>query len=229
MIDLSATIEAMKAAGLTDAEIVRSLACLRNDGNVPRDGMGTLGVTPVATQPTTSAMRKRRWRAKRKAEKDAAANRLSLPVPEERPVHVPRDAGGKGVIPLNPKDSEEGKESKNARARGTRLPPEFVPDATCEAAARELKFTKADWKRWFEEFRDYWTGVPGAKGVKLDWQATARNSIRRYAERRPYGKSTHQTDMAAAFDNLERKIGEHSGPRDGAGGPEPPDDSGLSY
>lgn len=35
--------------------------------------------------------------------------------------------------------------------------------------------------------------------------------------------------MASAFHNLERKIGEHSGPSDGAGGPEPPDDSGLSY
>ena len=35
--------------------------------------------------------------------------------------------------------------------------------------------------------------------------------------------------MASAFDGLQGKIGEHSGPRDGAGGPEPPDDSGLSY
>lgn len=36
----------------------------------------------------------------------------------------------------------------------------------------------------FEQFRDYWRGVPGAKGVKADWPATWRNSCRRENERR---------------------------------------------
>lgn len=29
-----------------------------------------------------------------------------------------------------------------------------------------------------DEFRDYWTAVPGAKGCKLDWLATWRNRVR---------------------------------------------------
>ena len=28
-------------------------------------------------------------------------------------------------------------------------------------------------------FVDYWAGISGAKGVKADWQATWRNSVRR--------------------------------------------------
>ena len=29
-----------------------------------------------------------------------------------------------------------------------------------------------------EKFRDYWIGVPGARGTKLDWPATWRNFVR---------------------------------------------------
>jgi hypothetical protein len=40
-----------------------------------------------------------------------------------------------------------------------------------------------------DEFVDYWRGVPGAKGLKLDWIATWRNRMRelekRSAERLP--------------------------------------------
>lgn len=38
-----------------------------------------------------------------------------------------------------------------------------------------------------ERFCDYWRGVPGAKGRKLDWPATWRNWMRKAAEyqRRP--------------------------------------------
>ncbi len=32
-------------------------------------------------------------------------------------------------------------------------------------------------------FRDYWIAVPGAKGCKLDWQATWRNWVRKECER----------------------------------------------
>jgi hypothetical protein len=35
-----------------------------------------------------------------------------------------------------------------------------------------------------EAFCDYWRGIPGAKGRKLDWVATWRNWMRREHERR---------------------------------------------
>lgn len=39
--------------------------------------------------------------------------------------------------------------------------------------------------RVLEEFRDFWAGMPGARGVKQDWEATYRNRIRQVAERQP--------------------------------------------
>lgn len=34
-----------------------------------------------------------------------------------------------------------------------------------------------------DNFRDFWIAVPGAKGLKLDWEATWRNRIREVASR----------------------------------------------
>lgn len=70
---------------------------------------------------------------------------------------------------------------ESARKRGTRLPDDWTPSD--------------DLKRWTLEtcpglngaataakFRDYWHGVAGAKGVKLDWDGTWRNWCRREYE-----------------------------------------------
>ena len=174
------------------------------------------------TAPMTPAERARRYRENRRS---GGAEPSQPPVTETVT-----------ISPTPPKNNtlsqtgiEEGKKEVSARPRGTRLPAEFVPDETAEALARELKFTNGDWKQSLQEFRDYWAGVPGAKGCKLDWQATFRNSIRRFAERRHHGRNSNQSAMAAAFDNLERKIGGHRSPDDGAEGLEREDPSGLAY
>lgn len=52
-------------------------------------------------------------------------------------------------------------------ARGTRLPPDWKPRP--EDPHNEAELAK---------FQDYWAAVAGAKGVKLDWDATWRNWIR---------------------------------------------------
>ncbi len=61
--------------------------------------------------------------------------------------------------------------------RGTRftletLPPEWV--AECNRIDPEL-----DPQKVFEDFKDYWVALPGAKGRKSDWLATWRNWLRR--------------------------------------------------
>ena len=61
--------------------------------------------------------------------------------------------------------------------RGTRftletLPPEWV--AECDRIDPEL-----DPQKVFDDFRDYWIALPGAKGRKSDWLATWRNWLRR--------------------------------------------------
>lgn len=61
--------------------------------------------------------------------------------------------------------------------KGNRLPESFTVDESMKAwASRECP--GLDVNRITEGFRDYWKGVPGAKGRKLDWQATWRNWLR---------------------------------------------------
>ena len=43
----------------------------------------------------------------------------------------------------------------------------------CAATRPELRPEQV-----FERFRDYWRGVPGQRGTKLDWEATWRNWVR---------------------------------------------------
>jgi uncharacterized protein YdaU (DUF1376 family) len=62
--------------------------------------------------------------------------------------------------------------------RGTRIPDDFEPDASCQAVAEELLFNAPESQREFEKFVDYWKAKPGRDGIKLDWQATFRNWLR---------------------------------------------------
>ncbi|MBO9555566.1 hypothetical protein [Cellulomonas sp.] len=73
-------------------------------------------------------------------------------------------------------------ETKPARPRGTRVPEPFpiTPDMV-EWARTETP--GIDHRAVTERFVDYWRGVPGSKGVKLDWPATWRNWLRREHER----------------------------------------------
>ena len=64
---------------------------------------------------------------------------------------------------------------KESRTRGSRLPDDFQPgEGTPEQIAEQLPI-----------LRDYWIAQPGQKGVKLDWQATWRNWLRRASTPRP--------------------------------------------
>lgn len=67
--------------------------------------------------------------------------------------------------------------------RGTRLPADFEPDASCQAVAEELLLTAPQSQAIFAEFTDHWKSAPGQRGVKLDWQATFRNWLRNNAHK----------------------------------------------
>ena len=84
---------------------------------------------------------------------------------------------------------------------------------TCHALAEELRYTVEESRQAFDNFRDYWRAVPGAKGRKLDWQATFRNWLRNNHNRKaPRNGSNQQTpsraDKFAELDALiESKFG----------------------
>lgn len=65
-------------------------------------------------------------------------------------------------------------------SRGTRLPAGWTPSGETQVWARSNGAADPCGKV-LDEFRDYWAGVPGARGVKLDWDATYRNHVRRVA------------------------------------------------
>ena len=66
-------------------------------------------------------------------------------------------------------------------ARGTRLTIVALPqDWAAECKGIDARLNAAD---IFDRFRDYWTGVPGAKGLKIDWFGTWRNKCRAERDR----------------------------------------------
>jgi hypothetical protein len=68
---------------------------------------------------------------------------------------------------------------KRERAtRGSRLTPDWLPSADSVAKAK-TDAPHVDHKAEHASFVDYWVAVPGARGLKLDWEATWRNWMRR--------------------------------------------------
>jgi hypothetical protein len=66
--------------------------------------------------------------------------------------------------------------------RGSRLPDGWMPSPGVASAIRE-ECPGVDLTKEHRKFADYWKGVPGARGVKLDWDATWRNWMRNACER----------------------------------------------
>ena len=70
------------------------------------------------------------------------------------------------------------KPKRQATDKGSRLSITELPDdwkAFAEQEASDL-----DPQRLFENFKDYWTGLSGAKAIKKDWTATWRNFVRSF-------------------------------------------------
>src|SRR5581483_11478678 len=63
------------------------------------------------------------------------------------------------------------------------------------------------------KFRDHWKQQPGSKGVKLDWNATWRNWVRRAAEYAGGRNGTAQVRPDKSLtDSIRRELAELEGP-----------------
>ena len=69
------------------------------------------------------------------------------------------------------------------KSRGFRLPIDWHPGSDWLQFTRKEGLNDDDAKRELENFRDYWAGIPGSRGTKLDWPATWRNRVREVASR----------------------------------------------
>jgi|HubBroStandDraft_6_1064221.scaffolds.fasta_scaffold13410_8 hypothetical protein len=100
----------------------------------------------------------------------------------------------KEIPPIPPKENstpppvslrERGGDAQaRARVGGSRLPDEWAPSAALVAFAGDLGIAGQGFDEATAEFRDYWRGVPGQRGRKLDWDATFRNRLREAASRK---------------------------------------------
>ena len=95
--------------------------------------------------------------------------------------------GGQGLAePTTTATATSSKEDRSApgtvsRSRGSRVPDSFsITREMREWAAENVPLVNIDAK--LPEWMDFWRGVPGAKGVKLDWVGTWRNGMRKQQE-----------------------------------------------
>lgn len=74
--------------------------------------------------------------------------------------------------------TEKPKAGAGRTPNGSRLPDDWRPTDDDIAFALAER-PDIDWRTEAEKFRDYWHGMPGAKGRKATWKGTWRNWIRR--------------------------------------------------
>lgn len=109
------------------------------------------------------------------------------------------------------KKIEEPKPKRTTTDRGSRLTITELPDDW--KAFAEQEEPDLDPKRLFENFKDYWNGLSGAKAIKKDWKGTWRNFVRSFHnaedwKRRPMLKRapTHSSSRPGQF--VEKKQSE---------------------
>lgn len=103
------------------------------------------------------------------------------------------------------------KPKRQATDKGSRLSITELPDDWKDFAEQEEP--DLDPKRLFENFKDYWNGLAGAKAIKKDWKGTWRNFVRSFHnaedwKRRPMLKRapTHSPSRPGQF--VEKKQSE---------------------
>lgn len=103
------------------------------------------------------------------------------------------------------------KPKRQATDKGSRLSITELPDDW--KAFAEQEEPDLDPKRLFENFKDYWNGLSGAKAIKKDWKGTWRNFVRSFHnaedwKRRPMLKRapTHSSSRPGQF--VEKKQSE---------------------
>lgn len=123
--------------------------------------------------------------------------------------------GNEEVKGTSEKEDKKKKEKTGGYARGTRLPPDAQLTIGDLDFALALGMTEDQARKAWAEFVDYWIGVPGQRGTKLNWSATWRNRVRAVA-----GKSGASDGKAgnvvASADKLIARIADFDRPAPGS-------------
>ena len=182
--------------------------------------------------------RKRRYRAnKLKVNAKPKANDVGKSrenVPDIVPDIVPDNSKEScnlltSFLPIKEGIREVKKEPKSRNdalaKRGTRLSSAATLSNEDREFAFELGFDNPQIEKMWAEFVDYWSALPGQRGLKLSWTATWRNRVRQVTDRKPRGgnlpRPGSREDRQEKTYNAYQKLREYarSGPDDeGPGG-----------
>jgi hypothetical protein len=180
-------IAEMHGKGIPVEFIVSAVATLE-------EAMAARAVSTVSPVDTSTIDKRRAWDRERKRRQRASAMSTGNP---------PESAGSPpdtSCIIREKKEEaiqEEVKEKKESKrvARGTRIPPDFAIDDDDRAFAVALGIPPDKVEAETPQFIDYWSSVPGAKGVKLDWKATWRNRMRDLKKYQPTNRIGHARQL----------------------------------
>jgi len=146
---------------------------------------GSSGANPVESPEYRTLEKRRAWDRDRKArerEAEREAKRLSA----LSTGHPPESTGNRvekaDVCTVVLEDKEKGLSVKE-RKKGSRLLSNARVSDDDRAFAIENGIPENRVDAEWTEFVDYWIGVPGSRGVKLDWPATWRNRIRQISNK----------------------------------------------
>lgn len=181
----------------TRAEIITSLKDRLRDDPA---GMADLVDLLSAETPRSLRDEARREKDRKRAKRNYRRRKQTMSAPQADQDSPRRNMGTPRKSPTDsPLAVDSGKTKKEASRKGTRLGDgeEYRAGAREHAAACGLERFDHHW----DEFVDYWRGIPGQRGVKLDWPATWRNRGRTLLERqdRPKDKAPKYRNGLAAL------------------------------
>jgi hypothetical protein len=169
------------------ADIERVVVALEELGRLHAGSVAKWGDRQF--QSDRSAERQKRYRDKRVAQRDVH--------PEEGNNVTVTAASRHGDAPETETETETEDKNRNLAvsakkpagsksSRGSRLSANYQLPEQDSTYAAEIGVPSDQTAKQFERFRDYWTAKAGKDGVKLDWSATWRNWIRKFADERGF-------------------------------------------
>jgi len=163
-MSLTTTIKAMLAAGCTAEQLASVVEAYELEQQ-----------EAIKARRAKRAAQKREERSRRNVSHDVAATESDNPSPSSPPLNgFPPNPHSRNIIPPFPIIPSSSPSPRSLR--GSRLADSWKPSSD------DLEFAKGlgvDGQLEADRFRDYWIGVAGDKGVKLNWSSTWRNWCRR--------------------------------------------------
>lgn len=175
------------AAGVESSLVDRVMKALIFSAETPRSILGTSAEIILARRRKADRERKKYAYSLNKTA--AGKQTMSAAVSEENAPAVVAASSLTSLLPSSvgsPLEAKQGSKEevveRRPRAdRGTRLPTDWTLSPANIALAIEHGHTPQEFET---EFKDFWVGVPGTRGRKCDWEATARNRIKETSKRR---------------------------------------------